>query len=107
MYPILFVSVSHISCLLAVSKSARFDNYAALWAWVVSNFILTSFIYAPVISGKKSLYLLHLALPCLFVINCLYVVFLGEEEWLSIDPYVTVISTSFAVDYYHALLSSV
>ena len=106
MYPILFVCVSHISCLLAVSKSARFDNHAALWAWVVSNLVLTSSIYAPVVSGKKALFLLHWALPCLSLINLLYVIFLGGEEWLSIDPYVTVISTSFATDYYHSVLPS-
>ena len=100
MYPIFLISACHIACIVAVSKSASFDNYIALWAWVTTNLVLSSSIYAPIVSGKDTLFLLHWSLVCLVIINALYLAFWGNSEWLSLDPYIVIIFTSFAVDYY-------
>ena len=103
MYPILLVATSHIACVIAVSKSASFDNHLALWTWVVLNLVLSSSIYAPVVSGKGALFLLHWSLFCLVVVNTAFLVFWGDTEWQSLDPYVVIIATSLAVDYYRVV----
>ena len=100
MYPIILVASAQIACVLAVSKSARYSNAVLLWAWCSLNLLLTAAIYVPVIGGpsyKNSYWPFFFAI---IILNLVVVILVGQEDWLSIEPYIIACAGSLALDYW-------
>lgn len=99
MYPILLVVLAQSLSVVAVSKSGDREDPFLVWVWVVTNFLCSASIYSPVIEGKEGVLVLKYCFVVLTVVTLGLVVFVGSEEWLSLEPYLSLLCVSLAVDY--------
>lgn len=98
MLGIFLVVAAQLACIISVSNSAGTEVPEFLWAWVVSSLVCSLSIYAPIISGHAGVKVLHLCFALLCITNFAFCVTLSKERWLSLEPYLVVVATSFAVD---------
>lgn len=99
MYPILLVVIAQTLSVFAVSKSGRREDPFYVWVWVVVNFLCSASIYSPVIEGKAGVFLLKYCFAVQSIVTLGLLIFLGTEEWLSLEPYISLLCVSFAIDY--------
>ena len=99
MYPILLVVIAQTVSVFAVSKSGEREDAFLLWVWVVTNLLCSASIYSPVLKGKSGLFVLYYCFAVLAAVTLVLEIFIGTEEWLSLEPYISLLCVSFAIDY--------